>query len=59
MSAWLPILELLRDYFGLLDTEAAGARREKIRSALAELDTSLADALPYLWKRCRRVRRGE
>jgi class 3 adenylate cyclase/predicted ATPase len=48
-SAWLPVLELLYGYYGLLDTEAAVARREKIRSLLAALDTSLADALPYLW----------
>jgi class 3 adenylate cyclase/tetratricopeptide (TPR) repeat protein len=48
-SAWLPVIELLRGYFGLLDGDDAAMRREKIRAALAALDSSLADALPYLW----------
>lgn len=48
-SPWLPVLELLRGYFGLLDADDAAARREKIRAALAALDASLTDALPYLW----------
>ena len=48
-SPWLPVLELLRGYFGLRDVDDAVTRREKIRSALAALDASLADALPYLW----------
>jgi class 3 adenylate cyclase len=47
--AWLPTLELLRGYFGLLDADDAATRREKIGAALAALDASLADALPYLW----------
>jgi predicted ATPase len=48
-SAWLPVIELLRGYFGLLDADDAALRRQKIRAALAVLDASLADALPYLW----------
>jgi class 3 adenylate cyclase len=48
-SAWLPVLELLRGYFGLLDADDAATRREKIRALLAALDASLADVLPYLW----------
>jgi hypothetical protein len=48
-SPCLPVLELLRAYFGLLDADDAPTRREKIRCALAALDVSLADALPYRW----------
>jgi class 3 adenylate cyclase/predicted ATPase len=48
-SAWLPVIDLLRGYFGLLDADDAALRRQKIRAALAVLDASLADALPYLW----------
>jgi class 3 adenylate cyclase/predicted ATPase len=48
-SAWLPVLELLRGYFGVMDADDAATRREKIRAVLAALDASLADALPYLW----------
>jgi class 3 adenylate cyclase len=47
-SAWLPVIELLRGYFGLLDADDAAMRRGKIRAALAVLDASLADALPYV-----------
>jgi predicted ATPase len=48
-SPWLPVLELLRSYFGLQDADDAVTRREKIRASLAALDASLADAVPYLW----------
>jgi class 3 adenylate cyclase len=48
-SAWLPVLELLRHYFGIYDIDDAAARREKIHVALAALDVSLAGALPYLF----------
>jgi class 3 adenylate cyclase len=48
-SAWLPILELLRGYFGLQDADDLTARREKVRAALGALDPALADLLPYLW----------
>ncbi|HJU09240.1 MAG TPA: AAA family ATPase, partial [Candidatus Binataceae bacterium] len=48
-SPWLPVLELLRDYFGVVDADDAATRREKIRTVLAALDGSLAEALPYLW----------
>src|ERR1019366_8282804 len=47
-SAWLPVLELLRDYFAIADTDDAATRREKIRAALAALDPALQDTLPYL-----------
>ena len=47
-SAWLPVLELLRGYFGIQDADDAATRREKVRAALAALDPALNDALPYL-----------
>jgi len=48
-SAWLPVLELLRDYFQLGSADDAAARREKVRSALAALDPALNDTMPYLF----------
>jgi predicted ATPase/class 3 adenylate cyclase len=48
-SAWLPVLELLRDYFGIQDVDEPATRREKVRAALNELDPALQDALPYLF----------
>ena len=48
-SAWLPVLELLRGYFGIQDADDAATRREKVRAALAALDPALSDALPYLF----------
>jgi predicted ATPase/class 3 adenylate cyclase len=48
-SAWLPVLELLRGYFGLQDADDPATRREKIHATLAALDPSLSDALPYLF----------
>jgi predicted ATPase len=47
-SAWLPVLELLRGYFGLQDADDATTRREKVSAALATLDPTLREALPYL-----------
>ena len=48
-SAWLPVLELLRDYFGIGSVDDAASRREKVRAALGELDPALGDTLPYLF----------
>ena len=48
-SAWLPVLELLRRYFGIRDADDAATRREKVRTALTALDPALNDALPYLF----------
>jgi tetratricopeptide (TPR) repeat protein len=48
-SAWLPVLELLRGYFGITDTYDVVARREKVRATVAGLDPSLEDTLPYLF----------
>ncbi len=48
-SAWLPVLALLRDYFGIQDVDEPVTRREKVRAVLNELDSALQDALPYLF----------
>jgi class 3 adenylate cyclase/predicted ATPase len=48
-SAWLPVLELLRGYFGIQDADDATTRREKIRAALVALDSALGETLPYLF----------
>jgi len=48
-SAWLPVLELLRKYFGIQDADDVVARREKVSVVLAALDPALQDTLPYLF----------
>jgi predicted ATPase len=48
-SAWLTVLELLRDYFGIADADDAATRRDKVRAALASLDPALQDTVPYLF----------
>jgi len=49
VSAWLPVLELLRAYFGIQDGDDPTTRREKVRVTLAALDLALRDTLPYLF----------
>jgi class 3 adenylate cyclase len=48
-SAWLPVLELVRDYFGIADYDDAALRRQKVRHALNALDAALTDTLSYLF----------
>jgi class 3 adenylate cyclase len=48
-SAWLPVMELLRAYFGIVDTDDAPSRRKRVRAVLRELDPALEDTLPYLF----------
>src|SRR6266436_3740398 len=48
-SAWLPVLELLRGYFGIQQLDHPATRREKIRAALAALDPALSDTHSYLF----------
>jgi tetratricopeptide (TPR) repeat protein len=48
-SAWLPALELLRSYFGIVDTDDAAARREKVPTAVTTLAHELEDTLSYLF----------
>jgi adenylate cyclase len=47
--AHLPILELLRGYFGLADGDSARAAREKIAGRLLLLDRAFETALPLVW----------
>jgi adenylate cyclase len=49
-SAWLPVLELLRGYFDIQDTDDPTMRRKKIRAALSTLHPALDDTLPYLFE---------
>jgi len=48
-SAWLPVLELLRSYFGILNQDEPSARRERISVKMQGLDPALGDTLPYLF----------
>jgi len=48
-SAWLPVLELLRGYFRIEDSDDAATRRAKLRAALTALDPALDDTTPYLF----------
>src|SRR5262249_32606352 len=48
-SPWLPVLELLRGYFGITDVDDGATRRDKVRAMLIALDPALEDALPYLF----------
>jgi class 3 adenylate cyclase/predicted ATPase len=48
-AAWLPVLEMLRKYFGIADGDDATMRRAKVNAALNALDRSLKDATPYLF----------
>jgi class 3 adenylate cyclase len=45
----LPILDLLRDYFGIDDADPPQAAREKIAGRLVTLDPAFADGLPILF----------
>ena len=46
---FLPILELLRDYFGILDNDSPGKAREKIAGQLLSMDATLLDGLPLFF----------
>ena len=48
VSAFLPVVELLRDYFSITDDDDATVRREKIAAAALSLDPALQDGLPYI-----------
>src|SRR6266851_3408835 len=48
-SAYLPVLELLYDYFGIEGADDAAQRRGKIEMRLGSLDPALSDTLPYLF----------
>jgi hypothetical protein len=48
-SAYLPVIELLRDYFGIVPEDEARRRREKVAGKIVILDRALEDTLPYLY----------
>jgi predicted ATPase/class 3 adenylate cyclase/ribosomal protein L40E len=48
-SAYLPVIDLLRNYFDISATDDARKRREKVAGKIAILDRSLEDTLPYLF----------
>jgi class 3 adenylate cyclase/tetratricopeptide (TPR) repeat protein len=48
-SAYLPLLELLRDYFRINATDDLRSRREKVTGRILALDRVLEDTLPYLF----------
>ena len=48
-SAYLPVIELLRDYFRIVPEDDARQRREKVAGKIVILDRSLEDTLPYLY----------
>jgi class 3 adenylate cyclase/tetratricopeptide (TPR) repeat protein len=47
-SAYLPVIDLLRNYFEIAVSDDARKRREKVAGKIAILDRSLEDTLPYL-----------
>ncbi len=48
-SAYLPVIDLLRNYFDISATDDERKRREKVAGRIAILDRSLEDTLPYLF----------
>jgi predicted ATPase len=48
-SAYLPVIDLLRNYFDISDADDERKRREKVAGKIAILDRSLEDTLPYLF----------
>jgi len=47
-SAYLPVIELLREYFRIVPEDDPRQRRQKVIGKVLELDRSLEDALPYV-----------
>jgi class 3 adenylate cyclase len=54
-SAYLPVIDLLRNYFEISPAEDERKRREKVAGKVAMLDRSLEDTLPYLFSLLRIV----
>ena len=48
VSPYLPILELLKNYFQIVPADDERARRAKVMGQVLALDKSLEDTLPYL-----------
>ncbi len=47
-SAYLPVIELLNDYFAITPEDDRRRRREKVGGKILMLDRALEDTLPYL-----------
>jgi class 3 adenylate cyclase/tetratricopeptide (TPR) repeat protein/ribosomal protein L40E len=47
-SAYLPIVELLHNYFGTGRNESAASRKEKLAAKIEAIDANLDGGLPYL-----------
>jgi class 3 adenylate cyclase/tetratricopeptide (TPR) repeat protein len=47
-SSYLPVIELLKDYFEIQTTDDERKRRERVNGKILTLDRSLEDALPYV-----------
>jgi len=48
-SAYLPVIELLKEYFEIVDQDDERKRREKVNGKILTLDRSLEDLVPYLF----------
>jgi predicted ATPase/class 3 adenylate cyclase len=48
-SAYLPVIDLLRNYFDITVADDERKRREKVAGKITILDRSLEDTLPYLF----------
>jgi predicted ATPase len=48
-SPYLPVIDLLRNYFRIVSDDDERTRREKVAGRIAILDRSLEDTLPYLF----------
>jgi class 3 adenylate cyclase/tetratricopeptide (TPR) repeat protein len=48
-SAYLPVIELLRDYFRITAQDDSRLRREKVIGKVLGLDRALEDTLPYVF----------
>jgi predicted ATPase/class 3 adenylate cyclase len=48
-SAYLPVIDLLRNYFRISTEDDDRTRREKVAGKIAILDRNLEDTLPYLF----------
>jgi class 3 adenylate cyclase/tetratricopeptide (TPR) repeat protein len=48
-SPYLPVIQLLDEYFGIIDSDDLRRRREKVGGKILMLDRTLEDTLPYLF----------
>jgi AAA ATPase domain/Adenylate and Guanylate cyclase catalytic domain len=48
-SAYLPVIELLKEYFEIFDQDDERKRREKVAGKIVILDRALEDTLAYLY----------